>query len=223
MWLVGVGGWGEWSSKDRVGSLGLVTSGEPGASAPTLVGCCATRVIDCAYPSTLVCEICLNFVLESLRVCRRWANVVAPPCVHLCCRPRGCGVAQQVGEALERGSPRVCGFVRRPRGSGVAQQVGEALERGSLRVCGFAHWLTVRAGARQVFGCAVPRVRSHILFLCTVARQEAEGEVGAYFSSWLRTRVQAQEVRPGQLADKAVDESEWTSWSRGWRIGPRMS
>ena len=121
--LAGAGGWGEWSSKDRVGSLGLATSGEPGASAPAL---------DCPCPSTCVCEICLNFVLGIVagvslpgkcrgttmcasllsppRVWRRSARWRGPgatvlPCVWLCSSAHG--TSWRPAGVLLRG-PLVC-------------------------------------------------------------------------------------------------------------------
>jgi hypothetical protein len=52
--LAGAGGWGEWSSKDRVGSLGLATSGELGESVPTLGGAVPPMLL-IAHLSPLVC------------------------------------------------------------------------------------------------------------------------------------------------------------------------
>ena len=150
-WLVG---WGEWSSKDRVGSLGLATSGEPGASAPTLAGCCATRVIDCAYPSTLVCEICLNFILESLRACRCLAKVVAPRVCGFARRPRGCGVAQHVARPWGDGPPVCVALLVAP--AGVASLSTWRGPGATVPPCGFARLPMVRVGIRQVYGCAAP-------------------------------------------------------------------
>jgi hypothetical protein len=163
----------------------------------------------------------LKFILESLRAYRCLAYVVPPPvCASLLSPPRVWRRSAR-GEALGRRSPRVCGFARRPRGCGVAQHVARPWGDGPP-VCVallVAPWCELASGRCTV--ARPPHVRRHVLYLFNVAWQEAEGEVGAYFSPWLRTRAQAQEVRPGQLADKAVDESEWTSWSSGWRIGPR--
>ena len=123
----------------------------------------------------------------------RGPGATVPPCVWLCSSPSRVWRRPARGEALGRRSPRV-----------------------ALLVC---PWCELASGRCTV--ARPPLARRHVLYLFNVAWQEAKGEVGAYFSPWLRTRAQAQEVRPGQLADKAFDESEWTSWSSGWRIGPR--
>ena len=188
------------------------TSGEPGASAPAL---------DCPCPSTCVCEICLNFVLGIV------AGVSLPGkcrgttmCASLLSPPRVWRRSARGEAAWGDGSPMCVALLVAPAGVASLSPLARPWSDGPP-VC-----VALLIGSRCELApgrCPVarpPRVRTHVLFLCTVARQEAEGEVGAYFSSWLRTRAQAQEVRPGQLTDKAVDESEWTSWSSGWRIGP---
>ena len=116
--------------------------------------------------------------------------------------------------------PPVCASLLSPprvwRRSARGEALGRRSPRVALLVC---PWCELASGRCTV--ARPPLARRHVLYLFNVAWQEAKGEVGAYFSPWLRTRAQAQEVRPGQLAYKAFDESEWTSWSSGWRIGPR--
>ncbi|MFN9937926.1 MAG: hypothetical protein ACK56I_00495, partial [bacterium] len=85
------------------------------------------------------------------------------------CRPRGCGVAQHVGEALGRLSP--------PH---VRDSVAVFVAPGGEVVPG---WIPV-APPLPLPSCAQTR---SVLSRCAVAGQEAEGEVSACFSSLLRT------------------------------------
>jgi len=68
-------------------------------------------------------------------------------------------------------------------------------------------WASFRTAGNQLHGPFVC-IDMRVLNRCAVARQEADGGISAYFSSWLRTRAQAQEVRSGQRRKLAVGDFE---------------